>query len=270
MLALVEFVRSNTRTASAVFTPVHTGDTINHSVVDQVRLRDVGCRLTGVKRTPVNLAPAQLAQQIQERPVMVSKLEVVHGLPYQMGETTFGLVQVLTGIEFPADDWKPDVPQNAFLAQPAVHVIFGAFRIWLDFTPDGIFIRARDGQGTPLLELTSVINDRRQCCDLPNEFIDQPIRPIYDSNVPDLDAKFFIVHKFVGDIVWLSGEAEPESDDEEDDDDDEMVVSDANIVDLDEKLRSTTMEFVRRQRDGMFGSAMELVHRDEVWLDTGG
>ncbi|KAJ7216591.1 hypothetical protein GGX14DRAFT_391398 [Mycena pura] len=118
MLALVEFVRYNTRTASAVTTPMHTGEPRNRTVVDQ---------------------PYYDGGILRERTVSVPKLEAAHGLPYQMGETTYGLVKALTGIEFPIDEWNPDVPQNAFLAHPTAHIVFGEFRIWLDFTPDGSY-----------------------------------------------------------------------------------------------------------------------------------
>jgi hypothetical protein len=43
--------------------------------------------MTGVKRTPQNLTTEQLRQYLRERPVTVPKLEVAHGLPYQMDET---------------------------------------------------------------------------------------------------------------------------------------------------------------------------------------
>ncbi|KAJ7222379.1 hypothetical protein GGX14DRAFT_428595, partial [Mycena pura] len=267
MLALVEFVRSNTRTASAVITPMHTGERRNHTVVDQVRQRDVGCRMTGVKRIPSNLTTEERNRVLRERPGMVGKLEVVHGLPYQMGETTYTLVKALTGINFPVDEWNPDVPQNAFLAQPMVHSIFGEFRIWLDFTSNGIFIRGRDGPGTPLIALSLVVNNRRQFCDLPNEFVDRELQPMHDRNIPDLDKKIFILHKFVGDIVWLSGGAEPESDDEEDDGEMEMVRLEGYLEELDAKLRSPDMDLVPRLRDGIFGSDMELVKFNEVWND---
>ncbi|KAJ7222456.1 hypothetical protein GGX14DRAFT_428803 [Mycena pura] len=269
MLALVEFVKYNTRTASAVTTPMHTGEPSNRTVVDQVRQRDVGCRMTGVKRIPPNLTTEERNRVLQERPGMVGKLEVVHGLPYQMGETTYALVKALTGIEFPVDEWNLDVPQNVFLAQPMVHSIFGEFRIWLDFTSNGIFIRGRDGHGTPLLALSSVANNRRQFCDLPNEFVDRELQPTHDSNIPDLDKKFFILHRFVGDIVWLSWGAEP---DEEDDGemDSEMVQLEDYFEELDAKLRSPDMDLVPRLRDGMFGSELELVKFNEVWNDHHG
>ncbi|KAJ7204789.1 hypothetical protein GGX14DRAFT_459766, partial [Mycena pura] len=265
MLAMVEFVKSNTRTASAVTTPMHTGEPRKHTVVDQVRQRDVGCRMTGVERIPPNLTTEELNEFLREELVMVEKLEVVRGLPYQMGETTYGFIKALTGIEFPINEWKPDVPQNMFLAQPTAHSVFAEFRVWLDFTADGIFIRGRDGHGTPLLALRTVTNNRAQYCHRPNEFVNRELQPTHDPNIPDLDKKFFILHRFVGDIVWLSEGAEPESDDEEDDGEMGMIRLEDYFEDLDAKLRSPNMDLVPRLRDGIFGNDMELVKFNEVW-----
>ncbi|KAF8139199.1 hypothetical protein K438DRAFT_721375 [Mycena galopus ATCC 62051] len=80
MLALVEFVRSEARTASAVKTPMDTGLARNTTVVDQVRLRDVKCRLTGVARLKTGNTAVQKSE------LAVKKLQVVHGLPFQMGD----------------------------------------------------------------------------------------------------------------------------------------------------------------------------------------
>ncbi|KAJ7222455.1 hypothetical protein GGX14DRAFT_388258 [Mycena pura] len=275
ILALVEFVKYNTRAASAVTTPMHTGEPSNRTVVDQVRQRDVGCRMTGVKRSPASWTTEELDRWNRERPVIVPKLEVVHGLPHQMGETTYGLVKALTGIEFPVDEWNPDVPQNAFLAQPMVHSIFGEFRIWLDFTSNGqrvgrqfkqIFIRGRDGPGTPFPALSGVMNNCRQSCGRLNEFVDRELQPTHDPIIPDLDKKIFILHRFVGDVVWLSGGAEPTSDDEDGDEIEKVRLED-HFEDLDAKLRSPDMDLVPRLRDGMFGSELELVKFNKVWND---
>ncbi|KAJ7300936.1 hypothetical protein DFH08DRAFT_1090371 [Mycena albidolilacea] len=53
MLALVEVVRSETRKASAVSTPIDSGLPRNQTVTDQIRVRDENCCLTGVGRVKV-------------------------------------------------------------------------------------------------------------------------------------------------------------------------------------------------------------------------
>ncbi|KAJ6606270.1 hypothetical protein DFH09DRAFT_1119722 [Mycena vulgaris] len=259
MLALVEFVRSETRTASAVLTPMNTGLPRNPTVVDQVRVRDENCRLTGVGRVKAGTTAEELTQRRQARRATVKKLQVVHGLPFQMGKTSFALVEALTGIK--CEGWVADSIENAFLAQPQVHELFGSFQIYLEWTANGqIIIRGRTGAGDPELFLEMIVNDRYRLCALPGEFLDTPVRPRFNATIADIDPKYFILHKFMGDIVWMCGGAEPVSDDEED-----MVVSDVNIGTLLRKLRSPAMDLVPREQEIMFGSRMVLVQKDMVW-----
>ncbi|KAJ6593389.1 hypothetical protein B0H19DRAFT_1365487 [Mycena capillaripes] len=263
MLALVEFVRLETRTASAVLTPMDTG-LPNPTVVDQVRVRDENCRLTGVGDVKAGTTAEELIQRRQARRATVMKLQMVHGLPFQMGKTSFALVEALTGIK--CEGWVANSIENTFLAQPQVQGLFGSFRIYLEWTANGqIVIRGRTGAGSPRLFLQMIVNDRFRLCALPREFLDTPVRPRFNTTITDIDPKYFILHKFVGDIVWMCGGAEPVSDDEEDEED--GVVSDINIGTLLEKLRSPTMDLVPREQEMMFGSRIVLVPKDTVWED---
>jgi hypothetical protein len=128
-----------------------------------------------------------------------------------------------------------------------------------------IFIRGRTGAGDPELFLEMIVNDRHRTCDQAGEFLDTPVRSRFNPAIADIDQKYFILHKFVGDIVWMCGGAEPVSDDEEDDDED-MVVSDINIDTLLEKLGSPAMDLVPREQEMMFGSRMVLVPKDTIWV----
>ncbi|KAJ7102790.1 hypothetical protein C8R44DRAFT_808544 [Mycena epipterygia] len=263
MLALVEFVRLETRTASAVLTPMDTGLPRNPTVVDQVRVRDENCRLTGVGRVKTSTTAEELIQRQQARRATVMKLQVVHGLPFQMDKTSFALVEALTGIK--CEGWVADSIENAFLAQPQVHELFGSFQIYLEWAANGqMIIRGRTGAGDPELFLEMIVNDRYCRCALPGELLDTPVRPRFNTTIADIDPKYFILHKFVGDIVWMCGGVEPVSDDEEDEEED-MVVSDINIGTLIEKLRSPAMDLVPREQEMMFGSRMVLVQKDMVW-----
>ncbi|KAE9385936.1 hypothetical protein BT96DRAFT_1006590 [Gymnopus androsaceus JB14] len=105
MLALVELraVRSETKTASSVATPLDTGKPRDTIVKDKVRDRDFSCRMTGAARRK---------KRHSEQRVRAS-LQVAHGLPYGMGSTAFSLVTALTGI--PANNWKADCVEDAFL-----------------------------------------------------------------------------------------------------------------------------------------------------------
>ncbi|KAJ7150227.1 hypothetical protein C8R46DRAFT_1124364 [Mycena filopes] len=253
-------VRWETRTASAVLTPpspLNTGLLENPTVVDQVRIRDKTCRLTGVgrrKRGP------QVSQP--QRRGMVSKLQVVHGLPFHMGQQSF--VEALTGIQ--CTEWVSDSVENAFLAQPPAHDLFGSYMIYLEPTAGGeLFIRARTGAGAPGDALAMFANDQLRQCSLPGEFIDLPIRPRADTSIPDIDPKYFVLHKFVGDIVRMCGGTDLGSDDEEDDEDDDRVVSVTNIDALFEKLQSPEMDLVPREQEMIFGSRMVLIPKDMVW-----
>ncbi|KAJ7366739.1 hypothetical protein DFH08DRAFT_174478 [Mycena albidolilacea] len=208
-------------------------------------MRDENCRLTGVGRVKSRATAEELMRRRQARQATIDKLQVVHGLPFQMGKTSFALVEALTGIK--CESWVADSIGNAFLAHPQVHGLFGSFRIYLEWKADGqIFIRGRTGAGDPELFLEMIVNDRHRMCDQAGEFLDTPVRSRFNPAIADIDQKYFILHKFVGDIVWMCGGAEPVSDDEEDDDED-MVVSDINIDTLLEKLGSPAMDLVPRE-----------------------
>ncbi|KAJ6553945.1 hypothetical protein DFH09DRAFT_580430 [Mycena vulgaris] len=257
MLALVEFIRSEARTPSSVDTPTDTGLPRNARVIDQVKIRDEKCRLTGAERVKKRATADQMVQLVQVPRMVVPKLQVVHGLPFQVGQTTFGFVKVLTGID--CHGWVADSVGNAFLAQPTVHDLFGSFRIFLEWTTSGIIIRGRSGAGTAEPFLSGIVNDRFRTCNFPGEFLDIPIRPRLNTNIPDIEQKYFVLHKFIGEIVWMCGVAEPDSDGEEDED---VVVSASNIDKLIQILQSPAMEFVPREEEGIFGLYMVLVPKN--------
>ncbi|KAJ7686159.1 hypothetical protein B0H14DRAFT_3674831 [Mycena olivaceomarginata] len=182
----------------------------------------------------------------------------------QMGQTSFALVEALTGIK--CEDWVTNSIEYAFLAQPQVQELFGSFQLYLEWTDDRqIMIRGRTGEGNPRPFLQTIVNDRLQLCAEPGEFLDAPVRPRSNTTIADIDPIFFILHKFVGDIVWMCGGPEPAFDNEEDDEED-MVVSDTNIGILLEKLRSPAMDLVPREQEVLFGSSMVLVQKDTVWV----
>ncbi|KAJ7653142.1 hypothetical protein DFH06DRAFT_1204822 [Mycena polygramma] len=260
MLALVELVRWETHTVSAVVTPTDTELPEEKTVKDSVRERDKYCRLTGVARLQKSLSSAQIAELRRAGRVFAQTLVVVHGLPLQMGQTSFELVAALTGIN--CEDWVADSVENAFLAQPSVHLFFGAFKVFLEWADDGnIMIRGRTGAGDPIPSLATVVNDRRQLCDLPGQFLDTPLRARFDSAIPDVAEKYFLLHKFIGDIVWMCG-GESVSDDEEDDEE-HATVSNANIGALLDKLHSPEMDLLPVEAETIFGgSRFRLVHKD--------
>ncbi|KAJ6614268.1 hypothetical protein B0H10DRAFT_2045472, partial [Mycena sp. CBHHK59/15] len=271
-------VRSRTRTASAVSTPMDTGLPRKKSVVDQVRERDDDkCRLTGVEREK----EGSEAEDQEARGVVTDTLQVVHCLPFKTGNTSFDPIEGLAGIKF--TDWQADSVEKAFLTRPTIHEQFAAFKIFFEWiqTAKGeevqcflsndlenefliqIIIRGRTGPASPKTTLRGLLNDGGQRCD---SILDKPLRPRHDTSIADLDPKYFIVHKYIGDIVWMSGGAEPVSDEEEDDDKDVKVLSDTNIGAVIEKLHSPEMDMLPREREGIFRPRIQLVHKNSVWV----
>ncbi|KAJ7150190.1 hypothetical protein C8R46DRAFT_498427 [Mycena filopes] len=178
-------------------------------------------------------------------------------------DQAFALVEALTGHK--CDGWVADSVENAFLAQPPVQELFGLFMLHLEPTAGGqIIVRSRTGAGNPGFLLAMLLNDRFRQCHLPGEFLDTPVRPCSDAAIADIDSKYFILHKFVGDIVWICGGTDLDSDDEEDDEDN-RIVSDTNIDALFEKLQSPEMNLLPREHDGIFGPFMVLKPKDTVW-----
>ncbi len=88
----------------------------------------------------------------------------------------------------------------------------------------------------PLLPLSGLVNIEGRRCHLPSVLIDTRLRPPTLDTIPDIDMKFFTLHKFIGDIVWMCGGVEPESDDEDEDGEDMRALSAENWVVLQDKL----------------------------------
>ncbi|KAJ7433269.1 hypothetical protein FB451DRAFT_1314394, partial [Mycena latifolia] len=258
MRALLQLARSRTRTAFAVLTPMDTGLPRKKSVVDQVRERDNDkCRLTGVERDK----EGSEGEDQEARGVATDALQVVHCLPFTTGNTSFDLIEGLAGIKFTG--WQADSVENAFLTRRTIHEQFAAFKIFFEWirTADGdeIIIRGRTGPASPNKALRGLLNDRGQRCD---SILDKPLRPRHDTSIADLDSKYFIIHKYIGDIVWMSGGADPVSDEEED----VKVLSDTNIGTVIEKLCSPEMDMLPREREGVFRPSIQLVPKNSVWV----
>jgi hypothetical protein len=170
------------------------------------------------------------------------------------------------------------------LTRPTTRELFAAFKIFFEWiqTAEGeevqcflstdlenesliqIIIRGRTGPASPKTTLRSLLNESGQRCD---SILDKPLRPRHGTSIADLDPKYFILHKYIGDIVWMSGGPEPVSDEEEDDDEDVKVLSDTNIGAVTEKLHSPEMDLLPREMEGIFQPRIQLVHKNLVWID---
>jgi hypothetical protein len=191
---------------------------------------------------------------------------------------TFAFVTSLTGIPC---NWKADCVENAILLLAQLHKLFGAWKLYLEWTPNGevlkcfydsmwrmkifkVFVRARSGHASPEGVLSALTDTRGQILSIPGVLVDTPLKPRHDTSINDVDRKFFVVHKFIGDIVFMVGEADPDND-EDDEDDEEACVTSRNIDVLFDKLKAPDMDLLPRVRDGMFGSRLELVPKTCVW-----
>ncbi|KAJ7207108.1 hypothetical protein GGX14DRAFT_636239, partial [Mycena pura] len=273
LLALVQLFRSETRIASSVATPavIHhsflpmttVGKSRDRTISENVQHRDLKCRMTGVSRKKKKYT-AEEVQQFDNGETYYGTLEVAHGLPFGMGEASFPLVTALTGVQC---KWKADCVENAILLQSGIHTLFGCWKLHLEWTPDGqVMIRARSFPDIKP-DLSTEVNAKGQLCHRPGALIDQPLRRPHNDSIADIDPKFFILHKFIGDIVWMCGGAEPISDDEEEYEDEEMCVTEYNLNVLMDKLNAPEMNLVPREREGMFGVRTELVPKNEVWAN---
>ncbi|KAJ7267416.1 hypothetical protein C8J57DRAFT_1616214 [Mycena rebaudengoi] len=228
-------IRSETRTASDVATPSESG---NKTIPEHVRDRDLRCRMTGISWAKWRMTEEDLLRTLAI---------------YQ----AFELVAVLTGIKC---DWTVDCVENALVLYCTIHNLFGAWKLYLEWTPDGkAIIRARSGTEFFLDDA------QRRNCSQPGVLIDQPLKPPHDTNVNDIDRKYFVLHKFIGDIVWMSGVYD--DDELEDEEDEEIYVTEDNIDLIMTKLSAPEMDLVPREREAMFGTRMVWVHKDKVWED---
>ncbi|KAJ7283165.1 hypothetical protein C8J57DRAFT_729358 [Mycena rebaudengoi] len=140
---------------------------------------------------------------------------------YDMGPSAFALLSALTGLTL--DKLAPDRVENAFLLHSALHPLFAEFRLFLEFSGDQIYIRQRTVPDTASpLPFLAILNDRRQNCQVPNVLLDTPLRLRRDMAIPDIEPTFFVLRKFVGDVVWMCGGAW-DGDDEYDDDEEEYL-----------------------------------------------
>ncbi|KAJ6482911.1 hypothetical protein C8R47DRAFT_1282864 [Mycena vitilis] len=114
-----------------------------------------------------------------------------------------------------------DSVRNVFFTRPTLGDLFAAFRISFEWT------RTTNGY---------------------DEIIFRAMRFNYrQTTIADLDSKFFIMHRYIGDIVWMSGPI-PDSEEEDDDDEDVKVLSSSKVGVVMEKLRSPEMDAAAGKR----------------------
>ncbi|KAJ7267425.1 hypothetical protein C8J57DRAFT_1616216 [Mycena rebaudengoi] len=229
VMALVGLVRSETRTASDVATPSESG---NKTIPEHVRDRDLRCRMTGISRAKWRMTEEDLLRgSIASKTLSYYTVQFTTSLG--RGNSTWsGLLMERYGVPMHLM-WR----MNIFKA----------------------IIRARSGTE---FFLASFNDAQRRNCSQPGVLIDQPLKPPHDTNVNDIDRKYFVLHKFIGDIVWMSGVY-----DDDELEDEEMYVTEDNIDLIMAKLSAPEMDSVPREREAIFGTRMVWVHKDKVWED---
>ncbi len=84
-------------------------------------------------------------------------------------------------------------------------------------------------RANPTCILRGIVNKDLSDC---TSIIDTPLQPRQCLDIPDFNMKFFNLHRFIGDIAWLCGGTDPESDSE----DDEDILSAENWLILEQEL----------------------------------
>ena len=168
----------------------------------------------------------------------------------------FTLVRALTGVD--CTGWNADSVTNAFYCHHTVHEIFSSFQLYFEknrtdghvsnlcfaspisHTPQFyIRIRTFPDRANPINYLTGIVNDAgngsRQICHM-GGFIDCPLRAPEDASIPDIEEKFFVMHKYIGDIYWMAAVADPTILEGRPDDYDLRLLSDSNFDFLSQQL----------------------------------
>ncbi|KAJ7196543.1 hypothetical protein GGX14DRAFT_672855 [Mycena pura] len=291
LYALVEHVKAETRTPSAVSEPMTAGGSRQPGVVNdvwtnfehsswahcvQVWYCDQGrCRFTDClpENQPGRTDPEVLQSEIAQEFFTSDILQVMHGIPWAFGSYAKTLLNALTGLHLDAD--TADCVENALLVTPDVHRLFARFQLYLDwsrvpgqdvevprlFALSSIIIRARTGPGAP----HSLRYLDRYGIPVSQSMLNRPLRPRQARAGREIQEKFFRVHKLIGDIVWMCGGG-PDNDDEYfDDSDDEFGVVDAHTVHiLEEALASPAVDYFIRHKETPYGPLPIPFHRDDV------
>ena len=168
----------------------------------------------------------------------------------------FTLVRALTGVH--CTGWKADGVTNAFYCHYIVHNIFSCFQLYFKKNPTDsqvsnlcfaspishipqfyIRIRTFPDRANPINYLTGIVNDAgngsRQICHM-GGFIDCPLRAPKDASIPDIEEKFFVMHRYIGNIYWMAAAADPTILEGRPDDYDLRLLSDSNFDFLSQQL----------------------------------
>ena len=177
----------------------------------------------------------------------------------------FTLVRALTGVD--CTGWKADGVTNAFYCHYIVHNIFSCFQLYFEKNPTDsqvsnlcfaspishipqfyICIRTSPDWANLISTLRGIGNDTGngslQICHI-GGFIDCPLCAPKDVNIPDIEEKFFVMHRYIGNIYWMAAAADLTILEGRPDDYDLRLLSDSNFDFLSQQL--VIKEFLKEE-----------------------
>jgi len=124
------------------------------------------------------------------------------------------------------------------LLQAPIHKNFQNYMLYFD---TGFVLRCRTVGGVHLSDISEIIHVRQGVSAIDGRFLDLPIIPCQTKpSVPDVKYAYFLLHKLIGDIVYMAGGAETLGLDEFGPDEDPWtsthLVSELSLPALDDEL----------------------------------
>ncbi|KAJ7212048.1 hypothetical protein GGX14DRAFT_621464 [Mycena pura] len=159
---------------------------------------------------PNGCVPLTMDEDEYDPDAIEASLGVVHILPYAAGTGAWPMLARVTGMSI--KDWDADHESNAILLHDALNRAFSGFRIYFEQnTKNEIVIRFRTEPlyANPIRTFRPMYSPRRDFrCPLAED--GEALLAVADPGIPDLDPKFCLVHKALGDIFWMLAAVEPE------------------------------------------------------------
>jgi len=132
------------------------------------------------------------------------RCEVAHGMPWSVDQPYWELVRRLLGVS--GSPTTVYIAENAMLLQAPIHQNFQNYMLYFD---PGFVLRRRTVGGVHLSDISEIIHVRQGVSTIDGRFLDLPILPCQTNpSVPDVKYAYFLLHKLIGDIVYMAGGAE--------------------------------------------------------------
>ncbi|KAI0250152.1 hypothetical protein BJV78DRAFT_1221606, partial [Lactifluus subvellereus] len=146
------------------------------------------------------------------------RCEVAYGIPWRVDQPYWGLIRRLLGVSGPST--SVDIAQNAMLLQAPIRQNFQDFTLYFD---PGFVLRRRTLRGLQLSNILNIVHVRQEV-----------------AAIDDVQYSYFLLHKLIGDIVYMAGGTETLGLDEFGPDEDPWtvthLVSESSLPALDDEL----------------------------------